>query len=671
MRPSRLLLVLACLLPHAAAAQAPFTLADTRKTVGVGSPTVSADGRTAAFVVSQGNYVANRTESRLWIVELAGGPPRLLTPSRTSVSQPAWSPAGRTLAFLAPDTAGRSQLWVLPVDGGEARQVTTHPTAVERFAWRPDGAALAFVAHDEEPRREGEARFVTSFEVGAQDIFLRRTFTPQHLWLATLDGAPARRLTQGAWTVQFSLPPGAGGAPIRWSRDGSRLTFTQQVAPQTGKNDSTRIAVLDVASGAVRDLTGRRTVERASAFSPDGALIAYLQPRDGARDRGFLSEVYVAPASGGAGRSVTRALDRHVLRAEWLADGSGLLVAAADRTTMGLWVQPLEGAATRIDLGDLVLTGGFGADVERTAGGAFVFTATSPTRPAELYVKDDAAAPARRLTDVNAWASGVAFGRSERVTWRTDGFEADGVVTYPPGFDATRRHPLVLVIHGGPTASSKLSFNALPQLIAAQGAIVFEPNYRGSDNLGNAFQSAITRDAGAGPGRDVMAGVRMLRAKPFVDPSRTVVTGWSYGGFMTSWMIGNYPAEWTAAMAGAPVTDWEDQYNLADGNVNWRYLTGGSPWTVEGQKALRAQSPITYARNMRTPTLIMSHMEDFRVPPTQALALYRALQDLGVESRFIGFPGRTHNPTDPVMQFERTRLWVEFVKERIGGVAGN
>jgi dienelactone hydrolase len=140
--------------------------------------------------------------------------------------------------------------------------------------------------------------------------------------------------------------------------------------------------------------------------------------------------------------------------------------------------------------------------------------------------------------------------------------------------------------------------NYVAKLIAAQGAIVFEPNCRGSDNLGNAFQSAITRDAGAGPGRDVMAGVRMLRATPFIDPSRTVVTGWSCGGCMTSWTIGNDPAEWTAAMAGAPVTDWEDQYNLADGNVNWGYLTGGSPWTVEGRSgsaASRATEPTSLA----------------------------------------------------------------------------
>jgi len=663
----RSLLLASLLVPFALHAQERYTLEHTRRLVGVGSPALSGDGRTAAFVVSRPNYVSNRTESQLWAVDLPAGTPRLLTPGRTSVSSPKWAPGGRGLAFLSPDSSGRNQLWLLAGEGGEARQVTAHPTAVEHFSWRPDGAAFALAAADEEPRKEGEARFITTFEVGAQDLFLRRTLRPQHIWTVAASGGAVKRVTTGSWTLQFSLPPGGGASPLSWSPDGLQIAFARMVAPQTGKSDSTHIAVVDVATGTVKSLTGMQTFERFALWSPDGRTIAFLQPRDRSREGGFVTEVNVTAASGGAARSITRALDRHILRADWLADGSGMLVAAADQTTMAAWIQPLSGPAQRLPLGDLVLTGGFGADIERSRDGVFVFTATSPRAPAELYVMTSATSTPKALTSFNAWAGTVAMGRSERVTWRSDKFEADGVVTYPPDFDASRKYPLVLYIHGGPTASSKLGFSSTPQLLAADGAIVFEPNYRGSDNLGNAYQSAITGDAGAGPGRDVMSGVTMLRGKPYVDRTRTVVSGWSYGGFMTSWMIGNYPTEWTAAMAGAPVTDWEDQYNLADGNVNWRYLTGGSPWTEAGRRKLVAQSPITYARTMRTPTLIMSHMEDFRVPPTQALALYRALQDMGVESKFLAFPGRTHNPTDPVMQRERTRLWVEFVKERLQG----
>jgi len=163
----------------------------------------------------------------------------------------------------------------------------------------------------------------------------------------------------------------------------------------------------------------------------------------------------------------------------------------------------------------------------------------------------------------------------------------------------------------------------------------------------------------------VMAGVAMLRQRPYVDRSRTAVTGWSYGGYMTSWLIGNYPDEWQAAMAGAPVTNWEDMYNLGDGNIGIRYAFGGSPWTGDRAKAYREQSPISYATRIKAPTLVMSNMEDFRVPPTQAFALYRAMKDNGVETEFIGFAGRTHASADPVNSKERARLWVDWVKRHL------
>jgi dipeptidyl aminopeptidase/acylaminoacyl peptidase len=240
------------------------------------------------------------------------------------------------------------------------------------------------------------------------------------------------------------------------------------------------------------------------------------------------------------------------------------------------------------------------------------------------------------------------------------------VVGYPPNFDPTKKYPLVLLIHGGPTSASHVSFSTLAQLMATEGWVVFQPNYRGSDNLGNAYQTAIWNDAGAGPGRDVMAGVSMLRAKPYVDRTRTAVTGWSYGGYMTSWLIGNYPNEWRAAMAGAPVTSFEDQYNYGDGSRTYGYGFGGSPWTGDRQKAYREQSPITYATKIKTPTLVMTNMEDFRVPPTQAFALYRAMKDNGVETQMIGFKGRTHASADPVNARERNKLWIDWVRNHIG-----
>lgn len=649
-------------------AQQPFTLEHLRRIVGVGGVELAPDGRTVVVTVTRPNYDRDKNESELYAVDVATGAARPLTTDRRTVAQARFARDGNTLAFLAPDSAGRMQVWLLPLGGGEARRLTSHPTGVEHYSWRPDGRAIAYSAADEAPKREGEARHLTTFTVGAQDLFLRENLQPQHIWLIDTDSAVSRRLTSGSWSLEFVLPPSSAPSGLSWSPDGRQIAFVVAVAPETGKLDSVHVQLIDVATGAIRSLTSARRFENNPVFSPDGHSVAYWYPREGRGDLGWENEVWIAPADGGEGRSLTRALDRNLFGAQWMPDGKSLLVVGNDRTSVGAWVQPLAGPARRLDTGDLVINGAFGYDIAVARRSPVIaFTATTPDRPSELYVMDSPGARPRRLTDFNAWAKDVAWGRPERVTWQCDGTEADGVLFLPPGFAPERRYPLVLLIHGGPQAASKLSFGVLAQLMAAEGWIVFQPNYRGSDNLGNSYMAAITNDAGAGPGRDVMAGVAMLRRRPYVDTTRTAVTGWSYGGFMTSWLIGNYPDQWQAAMAGAPVTNLEDQYNFGDGSITLRYFLGGSPWTDGRQQAYREQSPITYATRIRAPTLVMSNMEDFRVPPTQAFELYRAMKDNGVETEFIGFAGRTHASDDPVNARERARLWVDWIKRHFRG----
>jgi dipeptidyl aminopeptidase/acylaminoacyl peptidase len=665
-RPLFRCLWLATLVPTALAAQQPFTLEYFRRFVSVGGVELSPDGRTAVVTVGRPNYEVDKTESDLYAVDVTTGAQRQLTFGRKSAGGARFSPDGKTLAFLAPDSAGQNQIWLLRMSGGEARRLTKHPTGVEHFSWRPDGRAIAYAAADTAPRREGEAKHLTTFEVGAQDLFLRENIQPQHIWLVDTDSAVSRRLTSGAWSLEFVLPPSSPPSALSWSPDGSEIAFVAVVAPESGKLDSVHVQILNVATGTIRSLTDARRFENNPVFSPDGKSVAYWYPREGRGDLVWENEVWVAPTKGGAGRSLTRSIDRNLFGAQWMPDGKSLLIAGNDRTSVGAWIQPLDGAARRLELGDLVINGAFGYDIAVAEHSpAIAFTATAPDRPSELYVLDSPGAKPRRLTAFNAWAKEVAWGSMERVTWKSDAFEADGALVLPPGFSKSKQYPLVLLVHGGPQSASKLQFSALAQLMAAQGWVVFQPNYRGSDNLGNDYMGAIIGDAGAGPGRDVMTGVAMLRKRPYIDPKRTAVTGWSYGGYMTSWLIGNYPDEWQAAMAGAPVTSWEDQYNFGDGSVTVRYLFGGSPWVDGRMQAYREQSPITYATHIKTPTLVMANMEDFRVPPTQAFELYRAIKDNGVETEFIGFKGRTHASADPVNSRERARLWVDWVKRHL------
>jgi dipeptidyl aminopeptidase/acylaminoacyl peptidase len=237
----------------------------------------------------------------------------------------------------------------------------------------------------------------------------------------------------------------------------------------------------------------------------------------------------------------------------------------------------------------------------------------------------------------------------------------DGVLTYPADYHPGRRYPLVLLIHGGPNSSSRERFNLLPQVMAAHDWLVFEPNYRGSDSGGNAFFAAIYKDAGQGPGEDVMSGVEYLKNRGLVDPARMAVTGWSYGGFMTTWLAGHYPV-WKAAVAGAAVTDWVQMYDLSDGNVTQAEATGASPYLGEGMTLNRRQSPSSAMTKIRAPTLIMCNTGDFRVPITQSFGLYRALMDNHVTTEFYAIPMGGHFPNDPVRQMDVYQRWVDWLQ---------
>jgi dipeptidyl aminopeptidase/acylaminoacyl peptidase len=268
----------------------------------------------------------------------------------------------------------------------------------------------------------------------------------------------------------------------------------------------------------------------------------------------------------------------------------------------------------------------------------------------------------RRLTDFNAPTAELDLGAVEEIVWDgPDGFDENGILIYPPDFDPQKKYPLVLQIHGGPMGASTMSFETLGQLLAARGWVVFEPNYRGSGNLGARYQAAVIDDAGDGPERDVMAGLEAVKARGYVDETRIAVSGWSYGGYMTSWLIGNQPGVWRAAIAGAPVTDYVDQYALSDINTGFRWGFTGLPWSEVGQKAWREQSPIAHLHRATTPTLILCDTGDLRVPITESYKLYHVLDDAGTPVEFVAYPVPGHFPGDPVHIRDIFRRWGDWI----------
>jgi len=394
-----------------------------------------------------------------------------------------------------------------------------------------------------------------------------------------------------------------------------------------------------------------------ATYAPDGDTLAFMRSRDGDQSNG--TAVYVW--ADGMTRDATKALARNFNTYAWLPGGKALLLEGGYGTRSVLWEQPLQGAAKRLDLGDVEAS----PDLSVSKTGAVAFVGATATHPNELYVMDSLGAKPRRLTNLNAFMDGIMLGRTEAIEWQgPNDFREDGVLTYPAGYQSGQRCPLVLVIHGGPESSSTVRFSPLPQLLAAAGFIVFQPNYRGSTNLGDAYQHAIFRDTGVGPGNDVMAGVAAVKKLGIVDEDHIGVSGWSYGGYMTAWLTGHYPV-WKAAVAGAALTDWVMDYTVAYYQEGDTYFFGGSPWKAKYRDIWREQSPISYAQNVTAPTLIMGDVGDPNVPLVNSYEWFHALRDAGVAVEFYAYPADTHFPRDIVRSTDVYRRWVEWMTKHL------
>lgn len=648
------------------AATRPIRVDDLKTVIGVSDATISPDGTRIAYVISKPDYKKDRYERTLSLIDVATKAQRALTFGRKGVASPAWSPDGSRLAFLAERGEGedaQEQIFVMNMSGGDPQPITNAAQGVQQFAWRPDAKAIAYVTADEPKNKHDIERHLDAIVVGDQSYMEKEAPTPSHIWLVNTDGSANTRLTSGTWSLPPAAPPGSPSSPLSWSPDGRYIVFSKMATPYYADGDQTAVSVLDTQTKAIRALTTHGKLEGYGSFSPDGTKIAYWFPYGG--DPAAENDVFVTAASGGNGEDVTASeIDSNVQRAMWMPDSKSLIVSGHKGTDAALWLKPLAGAAKRIELGDVQPVQPFWLDASVAKTGAIAFTGSEPQHPTELYYLASPESAPQRLTSYNDGIAALALGRVQPVQWQFEGFDEDGVLTYPPDYSAGKTYPLVLVVHGGPNSASLTSFSSLNQLLAARGFVVFNPNYRGSDNLGEKYWHAIYNDAGAGPGRDVMAGIEAVRKIVRVDPKRIAVSGWSYGGYMTSWLEGHYHI-WKTAVAGAAVNNWIDEYNLSDNNVSVRYGFGGSPYTGGRMKAYMAQSPISYAWDITTPTLIMSDTGDARVPITQSYQMFRALKDRGVPVRFWAYPVGGHYPADPVRSLDVTQRWVQWMADSL------
>ncbi|TAN04519.1 MAG: S9 family peptidase [Rhodanobacteraceae bacterium] len=657
-------LVLAIAPLAALAAGAPITLRDYRALIRIESPQFSPDGRQLAFLTVRPDFVHDRYDATLRVMDTTGGATRIVAQGLQDLHSPRWSPDGRTLAFIAQVGNEKPQIYEVPAAGGTPEQLGDAPNGVEQFAWSPDGKAIAYVTPDDSPLSARDRRTHHDFfTIHDDDYQTDKQAVSSHIWLLSVASGKTRQLTQGSTSVVEVTPPFGGGvsAPV-WSADGRWIAYAQQATPDDSDSDRTRIVAVNVATGAEHPLTDQHSYEYNPSFAPKGDTLAWLYPHG----PGPVSDMdlFVGSVNGGGARDVSADLDRNLLpELAWLPDGSGVVGMADDHVGVNLYVQPLHGQGRRIDLDGLNAL-----DFDVSSQGALAVVADSASQAPELYLLRTPDSKPVRLTDFNARFAGYAHARSVELQWKApDGQANDGILTYPNAYVAGRKYPLVVWDHGGPEASSSEGFDTneigpLRALFAADGYLVFEPNYRGSDNLGTAHEHAIYRDPGQGPDSDVISGIRMLEKMGIVDASRIAAVGHSYGGYMTTWLIGHQHF-WRCAVVADGAVDWTEEYELSGtGNLAWaRDSLGGTPWDADSAALYRTGSAITYAGQITTPTLILSGTADVVVPITESFALYHALASRHVPVRFIGIPGAHHTPQDPVhleLYYQAIDRWV-------------
>ena len=488
------------------------------------SPQFSPDGKHIAFVTLRPDFGHDRYDGTLCVIDIPSGRSRALVSGMHDLQMPRWSPDGGTLAFLARAGRQKSQIYAVAAMGGPPVELSHAPAGVEQLAWSPSGRTLAYVAPDDSPLTAAQhRRHQDLFAIHNDDYQIIQSPVPSHIWLLSPASGKSRQLNFGSASVLEDPPPFGGGvsAPT-WSADGRWITYTRQANADDGDTDQTTIAAVEVTRHAVRQITGRRSYEYTPSFAPRGARIAYLYPR-GPGPVGRM-DLFVTSAGGGSGRDISAGLDRNILPTyAWLPDARGLVAIAHDRAGGKLYVVPLHGAPHKLALGGLDPL-----EVAVSPQGAVAVVADGPTQAPELYLLRTLSSRPQSLTKVNGTFADHTYARSIELIWRApDGEPDDGILTYPVDYMSGKRFPLVVYSHGGPDSASNGHFDSgdvgpLRQLFAAHGFLVFEPNYRGSDNLGNAHEHAIYRDPGTGPDSDVIAGIEMLERQGLVDERRKI-----------------------------------------------------------------------------------------------------------------------------------------------------
>jgi dipeptidyl aminopeptidase/acylaminoacyl peptidase len=638
----------------------------------VGDPRISPDGSQLVYTRRHVDVMNDRWKSSLWIMNADGSRNRFLAEGSGAV----WSPDGRRIAYLADGEPKGSQIFVRWIDAeGPSTQVTRATESVGDVRWSPDGAQLGFtmfvpssdpwkIAMPSAPKGAKwtePPRHVTTLHYRAD----RRGFLEPgdvHLFVVPADGGTPRQLTSGRWSVGYRFDGLPGAVAWDWTPDGRTIVvegFADSTADRSYRES--QIHAVDVATAARRTLTRERGMWTGPVVSPNGRWVAFTGHPYG-RESYRAEDVWVMAIDGSGVRKLSGTLDRDPSSLTWARDNSGVYFAAGDSGTSNVLFASLDGRVRAVTTGTHMLALGSVSN-----GGVAVGVRTSFRQPPDIVRFPLAGRGGlTQLTRVNEDVlAGVRLGEVEPFWYRsTGGARVQGWIVKPPHFDASRKYPLILEIHGGPHSMYTVGFNFAFQNFAANDFLVLYTNPRGSTGYGSAFGNAIERAYPSVDYDDLMAGVDSVIARGIVDTTRMFVGGCSGGGVLSSWVIG-HTNRFAAAAVRCPVIDWMSFAGQTDVPL-FTYNFFDKPFWEDPARWIE-QSPLSYVGNVTTPTLIMTGVLDLRTPMAQSEEYYAALAMRGVPAALLRFEGEYHGTGSRPSNFMRTQLYMMDWYKRWGG----
>lgn len=650
-----------------------FTVDDLLKVRRVGDSQLSPKGDLVAFTITDMDKAANKGTTQIYVVPMGGGEGRQLTNDEHSSASPRWSPDGEKLAFISARD-GESQIWTIDVSSGALKKITSISTGAGDPVWSPDGKWLAFASEvypeckdDACNKKRTEEVAQSKVKAHVAERLLYRHWKAwkdgkrSHVFVVSAGGGEARDLTPGDYDAPpFSL---GGMTDYAFSPDSKDLAFTSNHDKVEAISTNADVWLVSIRGGAARNLTAaNHGYDGSPRFSPDGKYIAYRsQITPGYEADRF--RLMLLDRKTGRAQSITETLDSNVDEFTFTADGKWIYLGAEDRGREPVYSVSVNGGPVK-----KVIPEGFNGDLSVTTDGrTLIFSRSSMTRPSEIYRANADGSGVTALTTTNdALLAPFKLKSAEEVTWTgAMGTKVAGWIVKPANFNARRKYPLAVLIHGGPQGawSDNWGYRWNPQIFANAGYVVFMPNPRGSTGYGQKFVAEISGDWGGKVFIDIKNGIAQTAALPYIDKNRIGAAGASYGGYMVDWIEGhnNDPRfQFKVLVSHDGVYNLTSMYGATEELWFPEWEFKGTPWTNPAM--YDRWSPHKFVQNFKTPILIITNSLDYRVPETEGLQMFTAVQRMGVESKLVDFPDEGHwvqKPANSAFWYNTVIGWLD------------